>query len=192
MHEYGIEAFALGINAYYCAATKKSTMNKHSGLLLALVFSYVAGFAQSKSLLWEISGNGLSKPSYLYGTMHVSDRIAFNLTDSFFIDLKSADVIALESNPETWIENDFGRPDKSNNYNYEDSYRNDYNGYLGDFYTTATSVTVPNTFQLGGLFADNSGLNNGYLYRYDARRTDYEEETYLDLFIFQCGKKISK
>jgi uncharacterized protein YbaP (TraB family) len=192
VHEYGIGTFALGINAYYCAATKKSKMNKHSGLLLALVFSYVAGFAQSKSLLWEISGNGLSKPSYLYGTMHVSDRIAFNLTDSFFIALKSADVIALESNPETWIENDFGRPDKSNNYNYEDSYRNDYNGYFGDFYTAATSVTVPNTFQLGGLFADNSGLINGYLYRYDARRTDYEEETYLDLFIFQCGKKLSK
>src|SRR5262245_32558206 len=56
-----------------------------------------------KSLFWEISGNGLKKSSYLYGTMHVSDRVAFHLNDSFFIALKSVDVVALESNPETWM-----------------------------------------------------------------------------------------
>ena len=28
----------------------------------------------SNSLLWQISGNGLSKPSYLYGTIHVIDQ----------------------------------------------------------------------------------------------------------------------
>jgi uncharacterized protein YbaP (TraB family) len=34
-----------------------------------------------QSLLWEISGNGLKKPSFLYGTMHVSDKLVFNLPD---------------------------------------------------------------------------------------------------------------
>ncbi|WP_026727492.1 TraB/GumN family protein [Flavobacterium denitrificans] len=44
--------------------------------LIALVFSSSAQ-AQTKtpklenSLLWEVSGNGLSKPSYLYGTVHM-------------------------------------------------------------------------------------------------------------------------
>src|SRR5439155_19793164 len=54
------------------------------------------------SLLWEISGNGLKKPSYLFGTMHVSDKLAFHLGDSFYTAIKSADVVALETNPESW------------------------------------------------------------------------------------------
>ena len=30
------------------------------------------------SLLWEITGNGMSKPSYLFGTMHVSSKMVFH------------------------------------------------------------------------------------------------------------------
>ncbi len=30
-----------------------------------------ASFAQQQSLLWQISGNGLTKSSYLYGTIHL-------------------------------------------------------------------------------------------------------------------------
>lgn len=149
--------------------------------------------AQSNSLLWEISGNGLTKPSYIYGTMHVSDKLAFHLTDSFFVALKSADVIALESNPETWIANDFGNPDKSDNNSYGYSDYNNYSyGNYNDFYTLASNIYLPDASTYYNAFADNSGLINGYLYRYDSRRTEYEEETYLDLFIFQCGKKLTK
>src|SRR5258707_2035614 len=54
------------------------------------------------SLLWEISGNGLSKPSYLFGTMHISDKLVFHLGDSFYNAIKGVDVVALETNPETW------------------------------------------------------------------------------------------
>ena len=56
------------------------------------------------SLFWEISGNGLKKPSYLFGTMHVSSKIAFNLADSFYLAIKNSEVVALETNPETWQE----------------------------------------------------------------------------------------
>src|SRR6478735_4759198 len=55
-----------------------------------------------QSLLWEITGNGLKKPSYLFGTMHVSDKLAFHLGDSFYTALKSVQVVALETNPESW------------------------------------------------------------------------------------------
>ena len=48
-----------------------------------------------QGLLWEISGNGLDKPSYLYGTMHVSKKVAFHLSDTFFIALKNVDKVAL-------------------------------------------------------------------------------------------------
>src|SRR5580765_6625301 len=54
------------------------------------------------SLLWEITGNGLQKPSYLFGTMHVSDKLAFHLGDSFYNAIKNVQVVALETNPEFW------------------------------------------------------------------------------------------
>jgi uncharacterized protein len=35
----------------------------------------------TKSLLWEITGKGLTKPSYLYGTIHIIPKADFFLTD---------------------------------------------------------------------------------------------------------------
>src|SRR5687768_10381951 len=54
------------------------------------------------SLLWEITGNGLKKPSYLFGTMHVSSKLAFHLPDSFYHAIRSVDAVALELNPDVW------------------------------------------------------------------------------------------
>jgi len=54
------------------------------------------------SLFWEISGNGLKKPSYLFGTMHVSNKMAFHLSDSFYNAIQNTDMVALELNPENW------------------------------------------------------------------------------------------
>ncbi|HEX2683966.1 MAG TPA: TraB/GumN family protein, partial [Ferruginibacter sp.] len=57
-------------------------------LLFSLMFLPVFVSAQKKplskypSLLWEITGNGLTKPSYLFGTMHVSSKMVFHLSDS--------------------------------------------------------------------------------------------------------------
>merc|ERR1711991_253022 len=42
--------------------------------------------------------------------MHVSSKIAFNLGDEFFDALSSVDAIALETNPEVWL--DFYRGDE--------------------------------------------------------------------------------
>ena len=54
-----------------------------------------------KSLLWEISGNGLSKPSYLYGTIHMicgndyflSDKTkkAFDVTNNLVLEVNLSD-----------------------------------------------------------------------------------------------------
>src|SRR5215208_3609980 len=60
------------------------------------------------SLLWEISGNGMSRPSYLFGTMHVSSKMVFHLSDSFYLGIKNADVVALETDMGSWQE-DFSR-----------------------------------------------------------------------------------
>ena len=63
-------------------------MKKLMGVAL-LVFSLLSGKTQPAhssypSLLWEISGNGLKKPSYLFGSMHVSNKMVFHLSDSFY------------------------------------------------------------------------------------------------------------
>src|SRR5215207_4892016 len=91
---------------------------KHLICALLLTFSFSSSFSQASkikankypSLLWEIKGKGMSKPSYLFGTMHVSSKMAFNLSDSFYLGIKSAQVVALETNPGTWQE-DFSRYD---------------------------------------------------------------------------------
>src|ERR1700760_4757415 len=77
--------------------------------LLVLFFLLVSSLtAQRKTekkypaLLWEITGNGLQKPSYLFGTMHVSSKLVFHLSDSFYLDIKSADIVALELDPQLW------------------------------------------------------------------------------------------
>src|SRR6476620_8898601 len=62
------------------------------------------------SLLWEITGPGMKKPSYLFGTMHVSSKMVFHLSDSFYIGLKNADVVALETDMGTW-QDDFAKYD---------------------------------------------------------------------------------
>lgn len=44
-------------------------MHRLHALLVILLFTSLSG--QGQSLLWQVSGNGLSKPSYLFGTYHI-------------------------------------------------------------------------------------------------------------------------
>jgi uncharacterized protein YbaP (TraB family) len=73
-------------------------------LTLLSLYTVVAQEKKYQSLFWEISGNGLTKKSYMYGTMHVSDKVSFHLSDSFFEKLMASDFIANESEPNTWSE----------------------------------------------------------------------------------------
>ncbi|MFM7024045.1 MAG: TraB/GumN family protein [Flavobacteriales bacterium] len=72
--------------------------------LLFLLFASLLK-AQQNTLLWEVSGNGLEKPSYLFGTIHLQDKRVFCFPDSVKIAFDSCDVLALEivmdfSNPQ--------------------------------------------------------------------------------------------
>src|SRR5882757_10729797 len=70
------------------------------------------------SLLWEITGNGLKKPSYLFGTMHVSSKMVFHLSDSFYLDIKNSDVVALELDPQLWQDQLFRFENMQSNLRY--------------------------------------------------------------------------
>jgi len=147
------------------------------------------------SLLWEISGNGLKKSSYLFGTMHVSSKMAFHLADSFYIGLRNADMVALETNPESWQEDmskyDF---DSRDNDNYDFGFR--YNGYMSspdDYFTISTLRFFKYDKKIERSLYSNPSTINNLLYRsYGNESSDFEEDTYLDMYIYQCGKKWGK
>ena len=83
-----------------------STSFKRSFLIFSLVLIAASGFSQQKkpyTLLWKISGNGLAKPSFLFGTMHVKDSKAFNFSDSVLTSIKSCSAFALELHPDTMM-----------------------------------------------------------------------------------------
>lgn len=50
------------------------------------------------SLLWEITGNGLQKPSYLYGTIHMYDTSIFKIPQEVFEAIDQCEKFALEVN----------------------------------------------------------------------------------------------
>lgn len=142
--------------------------------------------AKYPSLFWEITGNGLKKPSYLFGTMHVSSKLAFHLSDSFYYAIKNVDAVALELNPDIWqgqmvrlakmqgtYATFFGK--SSNDYMNEESFRlKKFDDELKLAMSTEPTVV------------------NSLLYRSYSAKQDFEEDTFLDLYIFQTGKKLGK
>jgi uncharacterized protein YbaP (TraB family) len=52
------------------------------------------------TLLWRISGNGQTRPSYLFGTIHLNDRRLFRLDDSVYTAIGATDGFAMEVNPD--------------------------------------------------------------------------------------------
>lgn len=159
-------------------------MLKRSILFIAVLLSLNSLHAQKRhqGLLWEVSGNGLSEPSYLYGTMHVSNKLAFNVSDSFYYCLDRAKGIALESSPQSWMKE----------YRDMGSFSMGYADYGNDFYTRAFNIQDPKSEIVYDLLENKNGLMNQILYRFNPGNEDYQEDTYLDMFIFQAGAKNNK
>src|SRR4051812_34490264 len=68
-------------------------------ILALLLLTQTHTNAQKKwpsTLLWKISGNGLDRPSYLYGTMHLQDKRLFQFGDSLYRSLEHVEGFALE------------------------------------------------------------------------------------------------
>ncbi len=131
-----------------------------------------------QSLLWEISGNGLEKNSYIYGTMHVSEKISYHLSTSFFDKILNSDIVATESDPSTWA-------DAGNLYTKPVGFAN------RQFYSSFYSFPI----EKRNLYSLFSGINynqTNLLSRTDSRLSNYQEDTYLDMFIYRTGRKYGK
>ncbi len=165
---------------------------KKSPLILLLFISF-STLAQKKkaptkypSLMWEITGKGMKKPSYLFGTMHASSKMVFHLSDSFYNAIKNCDAVSLELNPQTWQPEMFRMEDAqksiraytvagANDYINEKSFR------LEDYDDRLKKALNEDPTQI-----------NGLLYRTFQPQADFEENTYLDLYIYQTGRKLGK
>lgn len=146
------------------------------------------------SLLWEITGKGLKRPSYLFGTMHVSDKLAFHLGDAFYNAIRSADVVALETNPETWQEDYSKSPffGNRNEGNDRRGSRERWNNSSAPMWISTFAVDNYDETVKAALAVEPSMIN-GMLYRtYGSETEDFEEDTFLDMYIFQVGKKLGK
>jgi uncharacterized protein YbaP (TraB family) len=151
-----------------------------------IVFGQKAKQPQYPSLLWEITGNGLTKPSYLFGTMHVSSKLVFHLSDSFYHALKSVDAVALELNPDTW----------QGQMVTMDKMKADYEKFTevppGSFLNENSFRLNKFDDELKAALSTEPTMVNSLLYRSYKAQEDFEENTFLDLYIFQTGKKLGK
>ncbi len=72
-------------------------------LILLFTFFYfgICSFSQNyesdKELFWEISGNGLTSKSYLFGSLHSNDKRLFQLADSIYVGLNQTQKLILET-----------------------------------------------------------------------------------------------
>ncbi len=170
-------------------------ISKRIGKYVFLVCAILAGssfvFAQSvrqyPALLWKISGKGLKKESYLYGTMHVSNRVAYHLSDQFFDAVKSADVVGLETNPSEWLYNMelIGELSKASGVGL-------YSPYSGNFYKSVFGMKFPDKTVYQSVLSFDPEIINALLYRNDKSQENFQENTYIDLFIFQTASKLNK
>lgn len=167
---------------------------KRSVLVCVLLVTGSVAAAQHKQannkkyqgLLWEITGKNMPKPSYLFGTMHVSNKLAFHLSDSFYHCIKNADIVSLETDPQQ-LQEDFS---KSNMLRLSSRYMNELAGN-GNMSKDAFTIGAYGDLIRTGLTYRPEMINH-LLYRSFAAQEDFEEDTFLDMYIYQVGKKMGK
>ncbi|HEU4469965.1 MAG TPA: TraB/GumN family protein, partial [Flavisolibacter sp.] len=147
-----------------------------------LVLSFFSSFSQKTkvppknypSLLWEIRGKGMSKPSYLFGTMHVSSKMVFHLSDSFYLGIKNADVVALETDMGSWQE-DFSKYDLEGQGMLGMFFGRNGFGSPSDYLTIGTLQAPPYEKIIEMALHSSPSMINNFLYRsYSERSSDFE------------------
>jgi len=166
----------------------KTAISNFLKISLAAFLLPLCAFPQGKyqSLLWEISGNGLRHPSYLFGTMHVSGKLVFHLADSFYYALRNVDEVALELNPEVW------QPEMARMDQLQNSYRSFVQAAPADYLSEKSFRLEPCEEALKSALQSEPAIVNNLLYRSYKAQEDFEENTFLDLYIYQTAKRLHK
>ncbi|MCX6319955.1 MAG: TraB/GumN family protein [Bacteroidetes bacterium] len=164
-------------------------MIKKTSLFIAfLVLTTVSAFSQGKypSILWEIKKTPTSKPSYLFGTYHISDKGVFKMGDSIFYALKNVDMVATEVNDNIWQQGTAMFDSMKNGYSfYSDR-------FSGSFISEGTLRKTNSIPKLPVFISYQPGAINYFLYRNTNAGDGFEEEAFLDRFISSAGYKNGK
>lgn len=88
-------------------------MKRAAFVIILSAFAFTVTHSQKntwpKSLLWKITGKGLTRPSYIYGTMHLQDKRLFHFSDSLYKFLEEAEGYAMEINLQEYMDSIFQR-----------------------------------------------------------------------------------
>src|SRR6478609_3292640 len=148
-------------------------------LCLLLLWTNIS-FAQDRktakgeySLLWEITGNGLKKPSYVFGTMHINDSRVFEFSDSVLLKLDACEGFASEIHPDSLSGGRFS-------YMYYPDLRISYNDLFKDSTTKAVEA----------LKFDQPYLLRSFYAR--ASEYDIDKPVFLDAYLFNLAKRQGK
>ena len=73
-------------------------------IFTTLLYQPLKSQSSDYNLLWQISGKDLKEPSYLFGTMHLTDKRIFNFPDSLWLAIEASDQFAVEINLDHFTE----------------------------------------------------------------------------------------
>lgn len=93
--------------------------------IILLVLSLTLSAQYTNTRLWRISGNGLTKSSYLFGSMHIDDERVFNFSDSLFYKLAECEAFANEIAFDSLVKYVYGSFDKTMQSKMQDEYFGD-------------------------------------------------------------------
>lgn len=111
--------------------------------------------------------------------MHVSEKVSYHLSDAFYTHLLNADIIANESEPRTWTE-------LFDMFSFYSKYSKN-QAFYTNFYLAPLEKN-----DLHSLFQSTNYNLIGLLSRTNESQKEYQEETYLDMFIYRTGRKYNK
>lgn len=86
---------------YICKMNRKIKL-----LFVTLLFLQSLVSQEKGGLLWKVEGNGLAKPSYLFGTCHVLNDKVFNLVPGFWKAYNSCDYVMIECGLDSMLDPD--------------------------------------------------------------------------------------
>lgn len=109
--------------------------------------------------------------------MHVSDKISYHLSDAFFKNILAADIVSNESDPETW-------DDIIGIMNSNELYA-PYNFYSTFYLKPVQKKEIKTVFT-------NNNYFTSMLSGVEGAQSDFQENTVLDMFIYQTGRKYKK
>jgi uncharacterized protein YbaP (TraB family) len=173
----------------FCMNTLSSLklLLKISTLLLFLQALSFNGFSQQGkgyNLLWEISGNGLKKPSYLFGSVHVKDRRVFNFSDSVMKAMDASSAFVMEIHPDSLTKSllETGSLNRSNSKK--------------QLLTEEQTQAFRERYEIkNGTLPDSSALNNPMMIA-SVMKADYSKpddmETFLDAYLYGIARTLKK